>query len=323
MIASPPRWTLLSIKVRDLLGFQGEHTFEFGPGLQVLEASNHTGKSSLAMGLLWGLTGQIPALARLNRQSYRLSNKHAGENAQTGVVITLEDANGRRIEIRRPYAGRTRGTEDLIELTVGDEELAGAEANARIRFELGVGQLSLEGCGIVLQDHRLKLITGKDSEISEVINDMLGLETLSEVVPMLESQSSEADHLRKEIEAYLKAGSPLERWQEEGNRIEKEYQSRENRALAGGFDPTALENPDRLAHAELVEVATALRMDPPTDNTAISAEVERLRKRLAGLRKATPLIGQLSTLTALRPPLESAVKGDAPHFLDSVDHQLL
>ena len=136
MSAPTPRWTLRSIKIRDLLGFQGEQLFEFGPGFQVIEAPNHTGKSSLAMGLLWGLTGQIPALDRLNRQSYRLSNRHAGDNAQTGVVITLEDSDGRRMEIRRPYAGRTRGAEDLVELTIADEELSGAEATARI-LEIG------------------------------------------------------------------------------------------------------------------------------------------------------------------------------------------
>jgi len=308
MSNAAPRWTLLSLKLSDLLGFQGDYTLEFGPGLQVLEASNHTGKTSIATGLLWGLTGQIPALPRLDRKSYRLSNKHAGENAQTSVVVRLKDASGRLMEIRRPYAGRTRG-EDSVELTVGDEELTGAEANARILLELGVAQSSLEGCGVVLQDHRLKLITGKDTEISEVINDMLGLEALSEVVPVLETQGTEADHLRKEIETYLSAGNPLVRWQEESSRIENDYKTRENRALASGFDAGALETPDQLAQEELAELAAALKMPAPGKSAKIPAEVERLRKQLGTLRKAMPLVGQLSNLTSLRPPLEAAVKG--------------
>lgn len=129
------------------------------------------------------------------------------------------------MEIRRPYAGRTKGAEDLVELTIADEELTGVEATARILLELGVGQSSLEGCGVVLQDHRLKLITGSSSAISEVINDMLGLEA-ERVVPMLEAQSKEAEQLRKEIDAFLSGGSPLQRWNEESGRLAKEYQAR-------------------------------------------------------------------------------------------------
>lgn len=68
MSAPAPRWTLRSISIRDLLGFQGEEHFEFGPGIQVIEAGNHSGKSSLAMGLLWGLTGQIPCAGSLGPQ---------------------------------------------------------------------------------------------------------------------------------------------------------------------------------------------------------------------------------------------------------------
>lgn len=308
MSAASSRWALRSVKVRDLLGFQGEHSFEFGPGLQVFEASNHSGKSALAMAVLWGLTGAIPALDRLNRQSYRLSNKHAGENAKTSVEIVLENAAGRRMEIRRPYVGRTRGTEDPVDLTVDDEELSGAEATARILLELGVGQSSVEGCGVVLQDHRLKLITGKDAEISEVVNDMLGLAVLSEVVPMLESMSTSADQLRKEIEAFMKEGDPLVRWEEGRQRIAKDLQARENRALKAGFDPAALESPRKLAEGEVSTLAAALEADPPKPNAVLRDEIERLRKRLASLRKATPLFADLTALGAQRPPLEAAVK---------------
>jgi chromosome segregation ATPase len=296
------------VKVRDLLGFQGEHSFDFGPRLQVFEAPNHSGKSSLAMAVLWGLTGAIPALDRLNRQSYRLSNKHAGENAKTSVEIVLEDATGSRMEIRRPYVGRTRGGEDPVDLTVGDEELSGAEATARILLELGVGQSSLEGCGVVLQDHRLKLITGKDAEISEVINDMLGLAVLSEVVPMLESMSTNADQLRKEMEAFMEEGDPLVRWEEGRQRIEKDLHTRENRALKAAFDPVALEAPRRLAEGEVSSLAAALKTDPPKPDVVPRDEIERFRKRLANLRKGTPLFGELTTVGAQRPPVEAAVK---------------
>jgi DNA repair exonuclease SbcCD ATPase subunit len=71
-------WQLQKVQVRNLLGFQGLKERHFQPRIQVIEAPNHTGKTSLTMALLWGLTGIIPELPRINRHSFRLSNKHAG-----------------------------------------------------------------------------------------------------------------------------------------------------------------------------------------------------------------------------------------------------
>ena len=243
-MALSSRWTLASVRIRDLLGFQGEQRFDFTPGLQVLEGPNHTGKTSIAMAVLWGFTGQIPKLDRLDRKSFRLSNKHAGENATSSVVIELVNDDGRHMQIRRRYVGRSRDAEGTIEVSVGDEELAGGDADARVLEELGIGVASLEGCGIVLQDHRLKLVTGGDTEIGEVVNDMLGLEALSEVVPMLDDMAGEADQLRKEIEAYLRGGNPLQRWQEDEKRLADALRERENDALAAGFGPPSLEDPE-------------------------------------------------------------------------------
>jgi DNA repair exonuclease SbcCD ATPase subunit len=74
MSAPEGNWRLDKLVVTDLLGFQGTKEFAFQGGLQVFEAPNHSGKTSLTMALLWGLTGVVPNLARLNRQSFRLTN---------------------------------------------------------------------------------------------------------------------------------------------------------------------------------------------------------------------------------------------------------
>lgn len=308
MTAPGLRWTLARMKLCDLLGFQGDCSFEFTPGLQVLEAPNHTGKTSLAMGLLWGLTGVIPKLDRLNLKSFRLRNKHSGENAATGVTITLVDGGGREMVIRRLYTGRSRDVEGSVELTLGDEVLTDTEADARILAELGLKPASLEGCGVVLQDHRLKLVTGKDSEISEVVNDMLGLEALSEVVPVLEDMAGESDGLRKEIDAYLKGGDPLQRWKEEDDRLAEAMRKRENDAIAAGFEPSALEDAAALVQSELAAVAQDLSAEAPATTANPQQEIERLRKRLGLLRSSSPRARELTEVSRQLPRFQELAK---------------
>lgn len=300
---TPPRarWTLASIELTDFLGFQGTVQFDFTDGLQVLEAANHTGKTTLAMGLLWGLTGEVPGLARLDRKSFRLRNRHAGDNAETRVIVSLLGASGQRLTIRRDYAGGSKKLEGTVELTVGEETLTDSEANERILDELGLKAASLEGCGVVLQDHRLKLVTGKDSDVSEVVNDMLGLEALSEVVPVLEDMAGEADGLRKEVEAYLKAGSPLQRWQEKDVELGNALRGCEDDAVNAGFEPGALEDAGALVQAELVAAAGNLGTDGPAAAADPKQEVERLRKRLGALRSSTPHMRELAELGTQQP----------------------
>jgi hypothetical protein len=309
MTAAPSRWTILSVQIRDLLGFQGERRFDFAPGLQVIEAANHTGKTSLALALLWGLTGQIPKLDRLNLKSFRLWNRHAGENASPLVVIDLKDSTGCRMQIRRRYVGRTRDTEGTVEVSVRDEELAGAEADERILTELGVKSSSLEGCGIVLQDLRHRLITGTDAEVGEVVNDMLGLEALSEVVPLLEEMAGGADQLRREIEAYLQGGNPLQRWQEGEQRLAEELRRREAEALEGGFAASALDSPGELIQSELAALAKDLKVEASPHSTAPRTDVDRLRKALGTRRKSSPLARELAKVSAERPQFEDLAKG--------------
>ena len=114
-------WRLQSVSIRDFLGFQGEAHFDFKPGFQVIEAPNHTGKSSLAMALLWGITGELPKLSRINKTSFRLHNRHAGENAEPTVTITLAGPAKARMKIRRTSV-RSGGKTGGLELSLRDEE---------------------------------------------------------------------------------------------------------------------------------------------------------------------------------------------------------
>jgi DNA repair exonuclease SbcCD ATPase subunit len=290
------RWLLSSVTVRDLLGFQGERTFEFGSGLQVIEAANHTGKTSLALALLWGLTGEIPKLARITKTSFRLTNKHAGKNAEPAVTIVLQASDGGSLELRRRYVAGRKGADEVPELRLGEEELAGPEADARLLAELGLSPATLEGCGVVLQDHRLKLITGKEGDISGVVNDMLGLEALSDVVPTLADLAREARALHGEVDSYLAGADPVRRWEEKEADLYLAWRQCENAALETGLKAEQLEDAAALTQTELSEVAEALDAKPPRKGVAVPGQVQRLRKALLERRKASPAAQECAAL---------------------------
>jgi DNA repair exonuclease SbcCD ATPase subunit len=288
-------WRLEKIVVTDILGFQGSKEFAFQDGLQVIEASNHTGKSSLTMALLWGLTGVIPNLARINRQSFRLTNKHSGESARPEVVIVLRQADGTRLRIRRAYQARPKPDEDLS-VDVDEKTFSGEQGQEEILAKLGLKAETLEGCGVVLQDHRLGLITGKDSDISDVINDLLGLYTLSQLVPTLETAAKEAADLKREVQNYLAAADPLARWEQRATDLQNHFHEAENKAITAGFAAADLEDPRGTGLAELGAAAEALGQPPPATGADIAREVNRLRKALGELRKQHTLSSQLGAV---------------------------
>jgi len=304
MSDAAPRWRLERVEIRDVLGFQGTQTFDFRDGLQVIEAPNHTGKTTIALSMLWCLTGEVPALPRIHKARFRMTNRHSGENAEPRVVLQLT-CGGKRMTIERAYRkGKAKLDEDLT-VDVGDDTVSGGDAQAQIFTELGVKPGSLVGCGVVLQDHRLKLITGKDSDVGDVINDMLGLYNLSRLVPVLDERSKAASGLQKEVANYLDAADPLQRWEQRDRQLQTELEEIENRALAAGFDRGALEAPDDTARAELGSAASMLGESLP-DDEAIDAQIERLWRALADLRKQGPEARELGEARARSTEIEGA-----------------
>lgn len=66
-------WFLKSVTLCNILGFRGTKFFAFQDGLQVIEADNHTGKTSLAISLIWGLTGKLPKIDRITANQFRMN----------------------------------------------------------------------------------------------------------------------------------------------------------------------------------------------------------------------------------------------------------
>lgn len=276
-------WRVSKVILTDVLGFQGTKELSFGTGCTVVDAPNHTGKSSLAFGMLWAVTGDIPKLARVNRQSFRLTNRHAGQNANTSVTIELLDDASRSLTIARKYTTGRNVPEDALIVECDGESLNGDEAQELLLKELGVKPGTFEGCGVVLQEHRLKLVAGGGA-ISEVVNDMLGLYALSELVPKIEERRKNAEELRKELKNYREAADPLLRWTERDEELQDDRKEREDAAIAEGFSPEDVEQPEECARSELDAVADSLDITISTEESPVPEGVSKVRESLNGLR---------------------------------------
>lgn len=74
-------WNLISVNLTNFLGFLGSKEISFNNGLQVIHADNHAGKTSLAIGILWGMTGELPSIGRITGNQFQLKHKLAAEAA--------------------------------------------------------------------------------------------------------------------------------------------------------------------------------------------------------------------------------------------------
>lgn len=293
-------WSLKNVKIQSLLGFQDLKEWHFGEGLQVIEAPNHTGKTSLTLALLWALSGIIPSLPRLNLKSFRLTNKHSGSEAEQFCQVELSSNDNRLLLIKRLYTGARPDVEKELSADLDGTQLTGLLAQERILSELNLKPGSLEGCGVVLQDHRLGFITGNQSDICEVINDMLGLTVLSQLVPTLDERLLESKGLQKEIAAFLSSADPLVRWEQRDRELHAEMQNKENQAIDAGFSRDNLDDPATTALNELKSAAHTLRLAPPEASKTLEGDIQFLRTQLDGLRKTSPLGKELAKIQERR-----------------------
>ena len=321
-----PVWTISKVTVSDFLGFQGSRKFSFDAGVQVIEAPNHTGKTSLTLAILWCLTGEVPGLARINKKSFRLFNKHKGDNADTWVELLLKQEGGStELRITRQYIKAIPDLERDLSVEYDGQAMTGQEAQGFILQQLQLKPHSLEGCGVVLQDQRLQLINGKSSAISDVINDMLGLYTLSQLAPVLDEQGKAAKDLGKEIKNFMEVADPLVRWTEKQESLQADLQKTENAALEAGFAAEELEAPNDTATKQLCEVAMDLQLDDDfrkaLPELGHDEQVELLRKELAGLRTSSPAMREVNELDRRSRLLQEAAK-QGEHVNESLREHL-
>lgn len=221
-------WYLRNVKLSNILGFLGHKELKFIDGLHVIEANNHTGKTSFAIALLWGITGNLPSIDRISKSQFKLKNKLAADKAQAEIEIILENSNKEKFQICRS----TNSNFKKFELTIKYNEniYTNDKAQEIISSQLGLKPQSLEGCCIVLQDQRLRLITGDLTISSEVIHDILGLSMLSKLVPIIKEGLRDLNKLVKDFEEK----DPQKKWEERHNALKNELNKKESEAIEKG-----------------------------------------------------------------------------------------
>ena len=297
------KWTLRRVSLRDFAGFRGEQSFDFRNGVQVVHAPNHTGKTTLAMGILWGVAGVVPELPRLDRTSFRLTNRHAGRDATPRVTVELVAGDGRTLVIRRPYANGRRAR-SIVEVEIDGRTHHGDAAEAVIAAALGVRSASLEGTGIVLQDHRLRIVT-RTADLNEVISDVLGLTTVARLVPALNDRKNEANRIARETATFLAGSDPVKRWLEKNEELEARYWALREKGVAAGFAEEALDDAAGLLRAEIEGHAAEIGAQAPDAKLPPARALRALTEALSELRARSEVVTRLAALEERASTLEA------------------
>ena len=283
-------WSLRRVKLNNILGFLGTKEIIFHDGLQVIEASNHTGKTSLALAMIWGLTGRLPEIGRITSNQFKIKNKQAQEKEKASIEIELENFQGKRLIIRRNSKSgvKTAG----LSVILNDEIFEDVRAQEIIEQQLGLKPASLEGCCVVLQDQRLSLITGDLKKSSMAIHDILGLSMLSKLVPIINDKLSDLSKLIKNFEGV----DPLLKWTEQHQRLELELAGKEREAEEKGFDRGIFKTSDLLKNA-FSGLCKALEIENITDKFVSKDCVAFIREEIGKKRRQNPHSGKIQDLS--------------------------
>lgn len=287
---SETSWFLRKVKLSNILGFSGQREIAFCDGLQVIEAHNHTGKTSLAIALLWGLTGQLPSIDRISASQFKLKNKLADDKEKAEIEILLENSKGEKLQIIRSAKSTNRNTTLSVKMNEG--AFADDDAQAILYKLLGLKPQSLEGCCIVLQDHRLSLITGDQKKSSAAIHDILGLSMLASLVPIINKKLSELKKVVKDFEG----SDPKKKWEERLFELSNELKLKEEEAIKKGFGREIFNSPDYL-NLEFQTLYQSLAMPNRFEGKSPKELVGLFRQELHIKRNQNPCKAKRDVLT--------------------------
>lgn len=273
-----PKWILKSARISNILGFLGSKDFVFSPGLQVLQADNHTGKTSLALALLWGLTGQLPSIGHINANQFKLKNKAAAEGAEASIIVTLTNVQGGELSLTR------RLKPAKLSVRLGETTYEDKAAQEVLYNQLGMKHSSLEGTCIILRDMRLNLLTGDLKKNSDVIHEILGLSILSKLVPILTDKISKLTKLHDNYAHY----DPRKQWEERHQQLVNDLKEKEGQATREGCNPKEFSSSSFL-HNQLSKLCEELHMPTLSQDLPIKEALDAIRKALFVKRQQNPL----------------------------------
>jgi len=277
-------WIIRQITCQDIKGFNGRYEFPFEPGLNVIHGPNGQGKSSVVDGIRWALIGELPNVEAIRTPSQSLINKNAGlANGIPEVIVELVNSeNGEEMTIiRRGHKKATAANEsagltdvqkegglEALEVSVSGNHYTGwySDAQKMIEEQLGLKSSTLAKCSVVGQDDIMTIIAGKETDMNNLMHDLLDLRTLVDIGPILRQGRSDAETRRRNLNDELEGpASPKAIWDAKNEQLDEDLETRQKQARDEyGFEWTEVEDKPQTEEAivrRLVECETTLDVD--------------------------------------------------------------
>lgn len=275
-------WSLRTVNLLNFLGFLGSKEISFSNGLQFIHADNHAGKTSLAIGILWGITGELPSIGRITGNQFQLKHKLATEKDLASSFLLLNDKHGNTLSIKRTTKSGGKTAKLVVQLNA--DVFEGTKAQEVIYNQIGLKHNSLEGCCVILQEQRFNFMTGDMKKNSDVIHDILGLSMLSKMMPILNDKIKRLKDLIKVYEGK----DPRKKWEELHEVLSKNLKDKETEAINHGCDPRNFSLSEFL-QKEFQAIYQSLEISPAPESMEAKATVVSLREVIKSKRTRNPL----------------------------------
>lgn len=253
---------LKSITVTNFRSIKGSVTVPLDAPVVLIHGQNGAGKTSILSAIELGLTGQVPSLARLDRDYVsHLVHKEANEGR---IVTTVDNLDG-----------EARSTETLVTRSgVSGTPLLSRE---RAHFYSERCYLAQATLGRLLEIYEDKDTRRSDSPLTKFVKDLLGLDHLDALIEGLHD-AGDVRRLRGSLPAYWEVRETIPSLEKaiatektETDRLDQELQAVNSRLVAKAADlglqvtPTIADRELRLAienrqeEPELQRLAAARR----------------------------------------------------------------
>ena len=171
--------------------------------------------------------------------------------------MTIVRRGHKKATLANESAGLTNlqkeGELEALEVSVLGDHYTGWYGDAQLVIEeqLGLKSSTLAKCSVVGQEDIMSIISGKETDTSNLLHDLLHLRTLVEVGPILKQGKNEADARRKKLKNELEgAASPMAMWEATNSQLNEDLETRQEGARSEyGFDWGEVESKPQIEEA--------------------------------------------------------------------------
>jgi len=284
--------TFLSLRVEAFRGFRDAREFPLAGSAVIAAGANGTGKTSFFDAIQWLLLGSLKRLESLRAKptdEYIVNQYRLGGPASVEAELML---GGRQVRLRRSGTARS----SLLEWQEGEHVLRGEDAERELDQALTPAPtISLETAmltaGLLQQDVMRSVLEAKANERFEVLNRLLGLDSLERfdhaVRDWVKGANDGLQAARSEEEALRQQRQRLEA---QLATLDAEVQSRPTAENAQSDFAAVLAGKDAVAvsaGSAPADIAADLRVAQAVLRRTV-AELEAIRLERVGLPEAPP-----------------------------------